>query len=118
LEDILGDENISEDPAVIDCYAFQPFGASKVGLRFLRQPPAVVLPGSAKEVQAIINTCRRFGVKFRAQGTGYGNHNAPGTDDTVIMDMRRMNRILDLDEKNMTIVVEPYVSLLKCNRKP
>src|SRR4030042_119997 len=33
-----------------------------------------------------------------------------GSEGTIILDLRRMNRILDLDEKNMTILVEPYVS--------
>jgi len=110
LEDILGAENISEDPATRDCYAFQPFGGSRQGIRFYLRPAAVTLPGSVKDVQAIIKVCRRFNVKYRAHGTAYGNHNAVGTEDTIVMDLRRMNRIIDLDKNNMTIVVEPYVS--------
>jgi glycolate oxidase len=110
LNDILGAENISEDPATLDCYAFQPFGGSRQGIRFFPRPAAVVLPGSPEDIQAIIRVCRRFHIRYRAHGTGYGHHNAPGTEDTIMMDLRRMNRIIDLDKKNMTIVVEPYVS--------
>jgi len=110
LEDVLGEENISQDPAIRDGYAFQPYGGSRTGARFFLRPSAVVLPGSTKDVQAIIRMCRRFHIKFRAHSTGFGNHNVVGSEDTVLMDLRRMNRIIDLDKKNMTAVVEPYVS--------
>jgi len=110
LEDVVGPENISDDQAVLDGYAFQALDGALHGKRFFRSPPAVVLPGSTKEVQAIMKVCNRRGIREKAFGTGYGLHNIVGDDDTIILDMRRMNRILDLDAKNMTIVTEPYVS--------
>lgn len=110
FEDIVGPENISNDPAVQEGYAFQPFGGAVMGKRYFLTPPAVILPSSTKEVQAIVKLCNRFGMKFHAFGTGYGGQNAAGTEDTVLLDLRRMNHILDIDEKNMTAVVEPYVS--------
>jgi glycolate oxidase len=114
LEDILGPENISEDPAVLDAYAY--FGAfmlepsPRPEERYLLRPEAVVLPGSTKEVQAVIKLCNRRGIKFRAVSTGYGPWNAASSEGEIILDLRRMNRILEIDEKNMYIVVEPYVS--------
>jgi glycolate oxidase len=110
LEDILGSENISEDEAILDGYAFQPLNGALQGKRFFRRPEAVVLPGSTKEVQAIIKVCNRRGIREKAFSTGFGLHNIVGSEGTIILDLRRMNRILDIDEKNMTILVEPYVS--------
>jgi glycolate oxidase len=109
LEDILGQENISQDPAVIDTYAFQRFYPGNKS-PFLIRPEAVVLPGSTHEVQAVIKLCNRRGIKFRASSTAYGYTVTVSSEGEIFMDMRRMNRILDLDEKNMRVLVEPYVS--------
>ena len=110
LEDVVGTDNISEDLAVLDGYAFQPWGGAEKGIRFFNRPEAVVLPGNTKEVQAIIRVCNRRGIQSKAFCTGFGSHNAVEKEGIILMDMRRMNRILDIDEKNMIIVVEPYVS--------
>lgn len=119
LEDILRPENISENPAVLDGYvrafdvvcSHQPGFPEKVTpYTFTPRPEAVVLPGSTEEVQAILKLCNRRGIKCKAFGTGYGTWALAGSEGVIILDLRRMNRILEIDEKNMYIVVEPYVS--------
>ena len=70
---------------------------------------AVVLPGSAEEVQAIVKTCNRYKLKCKAHSTGWGLYGAPITENAIQLDMRRMDRILEIDEKNMFAVIEPYV---------
>jgi glycolate oxidase len=113
LEDIVGTENISEDPAVLDAYAYQRVEAAR-GLRpedrYYPRPGAAVLPGSTEEVQKVIKLCNRRGIKSKASSTGYGSMNAVEGEGSILLDMRRMNRILEIDEKNMYVVVEPYVS--------
>jgi glycolate oxidase len=112
LEDIVGPENISEEPAVLDSYAFQWPGElipTGKGDRFIVRPEAVVLPGGTEEVQAIVKTCNRYKIKFKAFSTGWGAHCAPKSDGVIQLDLRRMNRILEIDERNMYAVVEPYV---------
>ena len=110
LEDIVGPENISEDLAVLDGYAFQRVGGLTLGDPYFLRPEAVVLPGSTEEVQAIIKLCNRRGIRSIASSTCYGPSNTPGSEGAINLDLRRMNRILDIDEKNMYIVVEPYVT--------
>jgi len=110
FEDVVGPENISVDPAITEGYAFQPMG---VPIRFFTIPAAVILPGSTKEVQAVIKLCDRFGLKFKAFGTGYGPHAGVGSEDTVQIDLRRMNRLIDIDEMNMIAIMEPYVSFIQ-----
>jgi len=111
LEDVVGTENISEDDAVLDGYAFQ-YRAESVpgGGKFLERTGAVLLPGSTEEVQAIVRACNRYKLKFRAHSTGWGYFSSATGEDTIQLDMRRMNRILEIDEKNMLAVVEPYIS--------
>ncbi|OGO19018.1 MAG: hypothetical protein A2144_06835 [Chloroflexi bacterium RBG_16_50_9] len=113
LEDIVGPENLSEDLAVLDAYAFQPMGGAAQGKRFFMKPEATVLPGSAKDVQAIVKLCNKRKITYKASSTGYGAHNTVSADNSIQLDMRRMNRILELDEKNMFILVEPYVSFIQ-----
>lgn len=109
LQGIVGAENISEEPVILDTYCFQWLAETVTGSKFFTRPEAVLLPGSTDEVQAVVKACNRFGVKYKALSTGWGPWNAPGSDGVILLDLRRMDRILDIDEKNMYAVVEPYV---------
>ena len=112
LEDIIGPENISEEPVILDSYAFQrsvellPTGT---GDRFGFRPEAVVLPESTEEVQAVVKACNRYRIRFKAFSTGWGAFGGPGSEGVIQLDLRRMNRILEINERNMYAVVEPYV---------
>ena len=110
LEDIVGPENITDEPATLDSYAYQLWAEFKQnGSKFMPRPGAVVLPGSTEEVQAIVKTCNRYKLKYKAHSTGWGLFGAPLVEDAIQLDMRRMDRILEIDEKNMFAVIEPYV---------
>ncbi|MDM8000220.1 MAG: FAD-binding oxidoreductase [Dehalococcoidia bacterium] len=108
FENVVGPENISDEPAVLQSYMYQPFG-SKEGVWAEISPEAVILPGKAEEVVAIAKICNRYGIVFKPMSTGWGLHNLPGVQGAVSLDLRRMNRILEIDEKNMFAVVEPHV---------
>ncbi len=111
LEGIVGPENVSEEPAVLDSYAFQ--WAAELchpdATRFMWRPEAAVLPGSTEEVQAIVRTCNRYKIKCKTFSTGWGAWGGVFSEGVIQLDMRRMNRILEIDEQNMLAVVEPYV---------
>lgn len=111
LEDIVGPDNVSDDPAILDSYAFQWVAElSQRGSKFMPRPVAVLLPANAEEVQAIIRTCNRYRIKCKAYSTGWGPYAAPKVEGVIQLDLRRMDRILEIDEKNMFAVVEPYVT--------
>jgi glycolate oxidase len=113
LEDIVGPENISSDPAVLDSYRYSlAHTAIHLGPyydTFTPRGAAVLLPGSAEEVQAIVRLCNQHRIKFKASSTFWSAQGFPSYEDTLQLDMRRMDRILDIDEKNMFAVVEPGV---------
>jgi glycolate oxidase len=109
LQEAVGEENVSREPAVLDGYAWQPFLNEDPEL-WVTRPAAVVLPGSTAEVQAVVRACNRHGLKFKALCTGWGVHAGPTSEKVVQIDLRRMDRIMEIDEKNMYAVVEPYVS--------
>ena len=111
LEDIVGPEYITEEPAVLDGYCFCYITDAIFGDKFSPRPEAVILPGSTEEIQAIVRACNRYGVKFKAHCTGFGPQALVAPENFISIDLRRMGRILEIDEKNMYVVVEPYVSL-------
>ena len=108
LESAVGEENVSREPAILDGYAWQPM-INDDPTKWVRRPVAVALPSCTEEVQEVVRACNKHGLKFKAFSTGWGVYGGPTSDDVVQIDLRRMNRILEIDENNMYAVVEPYV---------
>lgn len=111
LEDIVGPENISEDLGVIDSYC-RSWGEESFlgpGSRWMPRFAAIVLPGDTKEVQAIVKACNRWKIRFKAHSVGYSPLMCSLKEGCLCLDLRRMNRILEINEKGMYAVIEPYV---------
>ena len=112
LEAIVGPDNITEEPATLDSYAYQWMAELVTdvsgGGKFFDRAEAVLMPGSAEDVQNIIKTCNRNNLPYHAFSTGWGPWAASPAKGQILMDLRRMNRIIEIDEQNMFAVVEPY----------
>ena len=93
FEDVLGEENICDDPAIMPAYYNTEFAA-------------VILPSNTAEVQACVKLCNKHKMMFRPICTGWSGMFPKGI---ILMDLRRMNHIIEINEKNMYAVVEPYV---------
>ena len=68
LEDIVGQDNISDDPALLDTYRY-PQNATSVHLGpfyhvLTPRGGSVLLPASTEEVQAIVKVCNKYKIKF------------------------------------------------------
>ena len=113
IEDIVGPENVTDDPAFLDSYAFEWLAELVRPNRshYMPRPWAVVMPASTREVQAVTKVCNKYKIKIKPISTGWYHWAAPMKDNepTVQFDLRRMNRIIDIDEKNRFAIVEPYV---------
>ena len=74
---------------------------------------AAVAPNTVDEVQAIVQIANRHGVPLYPISTGrnltYGG-SAPTLTGSVVVDLKRMNRILEVDEERHFALVEPGVS--------
>jgi glycolate oxidase len=85
------------------CYGFD---ASSID----GMPLAVLRPGRAKEVSEAASLAFNSKVPVIPRGAGTGmTGGAVPLKDTVILSLEGMNRIIDIDEKNMVAVVEPGV---------
>nr|AEQ20295.1 FAD/FMN-containing dehydrogenase [uncultured bacterium CSLG7] len=75
--------------------------------------PAVLEPGSRDEVQECIRIANRFRIPVypisSGKNWGYGSR-VPVNDANVLIDLGRLNRILDFNEKLAYITVEPGVT--------
>ncbi len=114
LQDVVGAEHASNDEVVCQSYSrvnWLPSGfLQRERLGTDMRPACVVMPGSVEEVQAVIRIANRYGFPFIPRGSGYTFQAFPAGAGYVVIDPKRMNRIIELDAKNMFAVVEPYVS--------
>ncbi len=109
---IMGKDNVSIDPQILDSYAVQPFHRGDQE-KWIPRPAAVILPGCTEEVAAAVKVINKYHYKFKAHSTGFGAQSGPGCEGVVQVDLRRMNHLVKIDEKNMYAVIEPYVSQME-----
>ena len=104
LEDILGPDFVSEDPVITETYANPVRHGLPVAPRFA----AITLPNSTEQVQAIVKLCNKYKMQYKAASTSWLYSDA-ANPDCIKIDLRRMNKIIEINEKSMYAVVEPYV---------
>jgi len=78
-----------------------------------RKASAALAPDSVEEVQQIVRIANKYGVPLYPISTGrnltYGG-SAPNMSGSVVVDLKRMKRIIEIDEQNNFALVEPGVS--------
>ena len=75
-----------------------------------RLPDVVVLPGTREEVIAVIRLLAVHGIPFVPRGAGTGlSGGALADDGAVLIVLTRLSRILKVDARNRSAVVEPGV---------
>ena len=108
FEALLPGRALSGD-AVVEDYAHDEMG------EYGHFPPeAVLLPETADEVCAVLRHCneRRIAVTPRGAGTGLCG-GCVAKFGGIVLSLERMNRILEIDDANMTATVEPGVLLMQ-----
>ncbi|MBY9004528.1 MAG: FAD-binding oxidoreductase [Candidatus Lokiarchaeota archaeon] len=116
FQKIVGPENVDDSEVMTNAYSYNwcmEFVNSSEGkepIPFSSIPKAVILPSTVEEVQQIVRLCNQYKIQFKAQSTGLGPWNQPSSENCVILDLRRMNKIVKIDHRSLYAVVEPYVS--------
>jgi glycolate oxidase len=110
LAEALGPEHVCDDPAVTGAYSYMwlIYATHAQSGRYF--PAAVVLPGTTEDIQTIIKLANRYQFNYIPVGTNFIPPTVPTRPDTIIIDPKRMNRVLAIDEQNMYAVVQPYVT--------
>src|SRR6202050_2493002 len=76
-------------------------------------PSAAVAPDGVEQVQAVVRIANKYRIPLWTISTGknlgYGG-SAPLLGGSVVLDLKRMNRVLEVNDKNHYALVEPGVS--------
>ena len=124
LEGVVGSEHVRDDAQtrVLRCR-----GKSYLDLLAQRAgdcedaPDAVVAPGDAPQVQAVLQACSEAGVAVVpfAGGTSVVGGVEPeraGLDALISLDLGRLDRLVSVDERSLTAVFEPGIRLPEADR--
>lgn len=104
LKSIVGHENYFDSPEQKIAYSYD-------GTPLLSQlPVAIVRPQTKEDIGSIIQLANnnRFAVVPRGSGTGLSGGSIP-TEDSIVILTNHWNKILEVDENNLTVWVEPGV---------
>ncbi|HYN90904.1 MAG TPA: FAD-linked oxidase C-terminal domain-containing protein [Thermoleophilaceae bacterium] len=86
-------------------------------LQYAVTPAAVVLPGSAAEVAAVVGACHEAEVPWVARGAGSGlSGGALPVEEGMLIALSRMRRILEVDIPNGRVLVEPGVTNIEVSQ--
>lgn len=118
IANVVGPDFISDDPVVRQTYAKD--GAFPAIMKRYKQDPSaipdlVVLPESTEEVQGVLRIANRYGLKIVPLITGANMVSLSICSEprSIALDLKRMDKILDIDERNMTATIQPNVSFAR-----
>jgi glycolate oxidase len=104
LRSIVGAANVLTDIEDRLCYSYD-------GTSLLKQTPAaVVIPENGEQVAKVVQLANEEELPLitRGSGTGLSGGSIP-TENGIVLSTLRMNRILEIDQQNLTATVEPGV---------
>ena len=107
LHDTVPDEHLLVGDAISDDY-----GHDEALTVTATRPGALVRPGSADEVAAVLRVADRHAIPVTARGSGTGLSGAcVPQPDGIVVSFERMNQVLEIDTDNHMAVVQPGVTL-------
>ena len=96
---MVGRENVLHGIVDLQTYEYDAWGERSL-------PGAVVFVHSTVEVAAVVRLLAREGVPFVPRGFGTGvSGGALALDGAVVLELGRMNRILEIDLPDLCVVV-------------
>ncbi|MFD2681712.1 glycolate oxidase subunit GlcD [Bacillus seohaeanensis] len=107
LIEIVGNENYEDSKTTRLVYSYDATP------NFQSMPDAVISPRNTKEVSEIVKLCNQYKIPIVPRGSG--SNLCGGTcpiEGGLVLLFRHMNKILELDEENLTVTVQPGVVTL------
>lgn len=107
LTDIVGHNNVFDDPQILDEYARDQSFALSI------KPSLVVKPENAQAVQQIVQWANRTQTPLVPASSGpphFRGDTVPGAAGAVIVNLSGMNRIIRIDRRNRITIIEPGVT--------
>ncbi len=81
-------------------------------------PNVVILPETAEQVSEVVKLANRLRIPIvpRAGGTGLADGAVP-LRGGILVDIKRMNKIIEIDVENRAVSVQPGINMLKLNEE-
>lgn len=104
FESIVGSDNIYSDKAHLIAYSYD-------ATREHFEPDAVVFPRNEEDISEILKYCNEHKIVIvpRGAGSGFTGGALPSSGGIVLGFEKHMNKILEIDMKNMVAIVQPGV---------
>ncbi|MGE5893784.1 MAG: FAD-binding oxidoreductase [bacterium] len=103
ITDVMPPDRVSTSPETLLCYGFDASGTQSL-------PSAVVWPENVDDIVNISRFASENSVPICPRGAGTGmTGGATPLRNAVVVSFERMNRILEIDADNLTVIVEPGV---------
>ena len=110
LAEIVGQDNVLTGTKAIEDYTHDMADYEAV-------PAVVVRPETEREVAEVVRLASETGVPIVARGAGSSLTGAAVLRGGIVVDMRRMDRVLKVDTVNWYVHVQPGVSLEDLNKE-
>jgi len=105
LESIVGEDNISCEPEILQGYTNKDRGWDSAEARALgTNPEIVILPCSTEEVQKIVQVANRYKIGYTPSSTFWTPSAGARFKDCLLIDLKRLNHF-EIDGKNMNATV-------------
>jgi len=113
LEAIVGPDGVVTDATELDAASVDVWWVTRYefhGGDRLPRPTAMVFPRSREEVQAIVRLANERGVPIVPRGGGAGDSGSSlALRGGLVVDTKRMDRILAINERSLTVRVQPGI---------
>lgn len=110
LEDVVGRENVSTSESERRIYGVDYFWISRMWSDRGQKPPVpdyIVRPAATQEVSAILKIANYYKIPVHTWGGGSGSQGgALPMAGGILLDMKRMNRLTQIDEESRTITAQ------------
>jgi alkyldihydroxyacetonephosphate synthase len=114
LEEIVGPDFITTNDADRLIYSCDWFWLPQMWLdrgNPLPRPDYVVHPASAEEVSEILRTANKYRIPVIPWGGGSGTQGgALSLYGGIVLDLKRLNRIIEIDEQSLTVTAEAGIN--------
>ncbi|MEY3465117.1 MAG: FAD-binding oxidoreductase [Steroidobacteraceae bacterium] len=110
LQSLLGPEHVLTDATEREFHSTDVYARGQL-------PLAVVRPASTSDVAQLVQLCTAQGVSIvpRGGGASYTDGYTPSETSSVVIDTSRMNRIVEINERDMYVVAQVGVTWAALN---
>jgi glycolate oxidase len=108
LKEIVGEDNYFEEYEDLICYSYDATHLTG------KIPSITLYPSNTYQVSEIMKIAYEEGIPVipRGAGSGIAGSYVPMVDNAIIVDLRKMNKIIEIDRENLTATVEAGVVTL------